>query len=69
MSRASDGKMHLPLGRTDAGRRVLLQLQEYGYDGTVTLEIEDRNFPEDLSSEEKILLLSQELEFMREFLG
>lgn len=69
MSRASDGKMHLPLDRSEAGYQVLLQLGEYGYDGTVTLEIEDRNFPEDLSSEEKILLLSRELEFMREFLG
>jgi sugar phosphate isomerase/epimerase len=69
LSRASDGKMHLPLDRSAAGCQVLLQLRDCRYDGNVTLEIEDRNFPHDLCSEEKILLLSRELEFMREFLG
>ena len=69
MSRANDGKMHLPLDRSEAGCQVLQQLSDYGYGGSVTIEIEDRNFTGDLSSEEKILLLSRELEFMREFLG
>jgi sugar phosphate isomerase/epimerase len=69
LSRSSNGKMHLPLDRTPEGAQILGLLSDYGFDGSLTLEIEDRNFPHDLCSEEKILLLSRELEFMREYLG
>lgn len=69
LSRAENGRMHLPIGQTDEGRQVLSRLHDMGYDGSITLEIEDRNFPGDLNAEEKILLLSREREFLKEILG
>ena len=69
VARAHDGLMHLPLGRHADGATVLRVLGEYGYEGNLTLEIEDRNFDHDYSSEEKCLLLMKELEFMKECIG
>lgn len=68
MSRASDGTMHLPIAGSDEMAGILHTLRDYGYEGTITLEIEDRNFPQELSSEEKILLLSGEVAFLRKYL-
>ena len=39
-------------------------LREAGYEGTLTLEIEDRNFDHDLSLEEKVGLLAREADFI-----
>ena len=66
VGRAAGGKMHLPLGKDPEMAEILHYLAQSGYEGNLTLELEDRNFSHDLSSEEKILLLSTELEFMKE---
>ncbi len=69
LARAQDGLMHLPLYRHADAATVLRVLSEYGYEGNLTLEIEDRNFDHEYSSEEKCLLLMKELEFMKECIG
>jgi sugar phosphate isomerase/epimerase len=47
---------------------VLQALDEARYRGPITLEIEDRNFDHDLSSEEKVTLLARDLAFIRKCL-
>lgn len=66
VGRAGNGTMHLPVAGDREMAFLLRYLDGSRYDGNLTLEIEDRNFSHDLSSEEKILLLSGELAFMRE---
>ena len=66
VGRAESGKMHLPIDGDEEIAGILGQLSASGYDGNLTLEIEDQNFSHDLSSEEKILVLSRELAFMRD---
>jgi hypothetical protein len=48
---------------------ILVYICDLGYTGCITLEIEDRNFAHDLSSEEKIIILAGEVEFMRNSVG
>ncbi|MBP1929706.1 sugar phosphate isomerase/epimerase [Methanolinea mesophila] len=67
--RASAGVMHLPLDRKPEMEEILTYLAESGYRGHVTLELEDMNFVHDLCSEEKILILMEEVAFMRECFG
>ncbi|HUK92747.1 MAG TPA: sugar phosphate isomerase/epimerase family protein [Methanomicrobiales archaeon] len=69
LSRSEDGKTHLPLDGSPRARAVLQALREAGYEGTLTLEIEDRNFDHDLSLEEKVGLLAREAEFIRAQIG
>jgi sugar phosphate isomerase/epimerase len=69
IARANGGSMHLPLDRHPDAATVLRVLGEYRYEGNLTLEIEDRNFDHEYSSEEKCLLLMHELEFMKECIG
>jgi sugar phosphate isomerase/epimerase len=64
LSRSEDGKTHLPLDGSPRARAVLQALREAGYSGSLTLEIEDRNFDHDLSLEEKVGLLAREAEFI-----
>ena len=64
LSRSENGKTHLPLDGSPRARAVLQALREAGYPGTLTLEIEDRNFDHDLSLEEKVGLLAREAEFI-----
>ena len=45
---------------------ILRYLLQSGYRGNLTLELEDRNFTHDLTAEEKVLVLSRELAFMRD---
>jgi len=65
MSRADGGTMHLPVAKNQVMADILNYICDLGYAGSITLEIEDRNFAHDLSSEEKVLILSRELEFMK----
>jgi len=65
LSRSEDGITHLPLDGSPRAGAVLQALREAGYEGTLTLEIEDRNFDHDLSLEEKAGLLAREAEFIR----
>jgi sugar phosphate isomerase/epimerase len=69
LSRSEDGKTHLPLDGSPRARAVLRALEEAGYAGPLTLEIEDRNFDHDLSLEEKVALLSREAAFIRSEIG
>jgi sugar phosphate isomerase/epimerase len=69
VSRASGGKVHLPVDGDGRTARILSSLADLGYDGFLTLEIEDRNFDHDLSSEEKITLLSRDLDFVMKSFG
>jgi sugar phosphate isomerase/epimerase len=69
LSRSEDGKTHLPLDGSPRARAVLRALEESGYSGPLTLEIEDRNFDHDLSLEEKVGLLSREAAFIRSKVG
>ena len=63
-----DGKIHLPVAGDPEVGAILSLLAEYGYDGYFTLEIEDRNFTHDLGSEEKIVLLSREVDYLEKYL-
>ncbi len=66
MSRMNGDKLHLPMARHPDSGKILARLRELHYPGNLTLEIEDRNFTHDLSSEEKILVLMEELSFAKE---
>jgi hypothetical protein len=48
---------------------VMACLQEHGYDGCLTLEIDDLNLGRPLSAEEKIALLTRDCAFMQESMG
>jgi sugar phosphate isomerase/epimerase len=65
-----DGKtLHLPLDRRPLMATVLHALEDAGYAGPMTLEIDDLNFPHPLSAEEKIAVLSRDRAFMHECMG
>ncbi|NYT05489.1 MAG: sugar phosphate isomerase/epimerase [Methanomicrobiales archaeon] len=66
VSAAENGRMHLPVAGNRDISGVLAILRDYGYDGNLTLELEDRNFPADLTSEEKIAILSRDIRFCRD---
>ena len=57
-----NGRPHHPIHNDRAAKRVLAELADRGYDGYLTLELEDMVFPGALSSEEKIVLLNRQLE-------
>ena len=66
LSRSKGQFMHLPVEGSPEIEMVLHALKEYGYNGNLTLELEDRNFDSEYSSEEKCHLLMRELAFMKE---
>lgn len=69
LSVANDGRMHFPVAGDPYAREVVRALATAGYDGCLTLEIEDRNFLHPLSIEEKITVLRQEREFLADCLS
>jgi sugar phosphate isomerase/epimerase len=69
LGRANDGKMHLPVEGSPEIEAVLHQLADAGYDGTISFEIEDMHFPHELSSEEKVIFLRKQADFVRDCLG
>ncbi len=69
VGRAERGRMHLPMARRQDMGDLIRYIGRSGYEGNLTLEIEDLAFTHDLCSEEKVLLLSREVAFMRESLG
>jgi sugar phosphate isomerase/epimerase len=69
LSIADGGKMHLPVAGNGYARDVVRALAEAGYEGSLTLEIEDRNFLHPLSIEEKIIVLRREREFLEDYLS
>lgn len=69
LSMAENRKMHLPSrGNADAAG-IVRTLLGAGYDGCLTLEIEDRNFTHPLSLEEKITVLREERTFLEDCLS
>lgn len=66
MSRKEGKVLHLPLDRQPAMAAVMEALGDAGYRGSLTLEIDDLNFPHPLSAEEKIAILARDRAFMQE---
>jgi sugar phosphate isomerase/epimerase len=66
---ADEAIMHLPVSGSPRIAAVLHRLADTGFSGTITLEIEDRNFDHDLSSEEKILFLREQAAYIRSFVS
>jgi len=64
ISRAEGKRLHLPLDNSPAMAQVVLALRDHGYNGPLTLEIEDLNFGRPLTSQEKISLLAADRAFL-----
>lgn len=58
----TDGRPHHPIHGNPVAMQILAELADRGYDGYLTLELEDMVFPNPLSSEEKIVVLKRQLE-------
>ena len=69
ISRVNGRVQHLPLDRDPVMARAMNTLKESGYEGPLTLEIDDLTFGRPLSSEEKITILKNDCAFMRECMG
>ena len=65
LSRAGNGRLHLPLDNSPVIARILESLRDHQYRGALMLEIDDLNFPKPLPAEEKCAILAQDLSFMR----
>jgi len=66
LSRREGKTLHLPLERSPLMEAVMYALKDAGYNGPLTLEIDDLNFSHPLSAEEKIAILSRDRAFMHE---
>jgi sugar phosphate isomerase/epimerase len=66
ISRVEGKTQHLPLDRSPVMAGILASLKDHGYNGCLTLEIDDLNFGKPLSSEEKVSLLARDCAFMHE---
>ncbi len=64
LSYASEGSLHLALGNENIFKEIISEIIKSGYNGHLTLEIEDTHFSHTLSYEEKILMLRKENEFI-----
>ncbi|MDH7593231.1 MAG: sugar phosphate isomerase/epimerase family protein [Methanomicrobiales archaeon] len=62
------GVPHVPPSLDPRTWGILTMLRERGYNGSITLEIEDQAFIHELSGEERVVLLMQELAFARDLL-
>jgi len=60
-----NGRPHHPIHDDPGALRVLTELADRGYGGYLTLELEDMVFSGTLSSEEKIVLLTREMEALQ----
>jgi sugar phosphate isomerase/epimerase len=69
ISRVEGKTQHLPLDRSPAMAGVLASLRDHGYDGCLTLEIDDLNLGKSLSADEKIALLARDCAFMHDCMG
>jgi sugar phosphate isomerase/epimerase len=62
----ANGRPHYPIHNDPGALRVLTELADLGYSGHLTLELEDLIFSKPLCAEEKIVLLMQETEALKE---
>jgi len=60
-----NGSAHYPIHGDHEAAGALEALADRGYRGYLTLELEDRHFDQELSSEEKVTLVMQEAEVLR----
>ncbi len=66
LSRKEGKALHLPLDRDPLMESIMVSLRDAGYSGPLTLEIDDLNFRNHLTAEEKIAVLSRDRAFMHE---
>lgn len=66
ISRAEGKILHLPLAKSPVLEKVMHSLRDCGYNGSLTLEIEDLNFGRPYSSGEKVALLARDCAFMHD---
>ncbi len=59
-----DGKPHYPSHRKKSMEVVLSALRDSGYDGDITIEIDDQVYPGQLSREEKVMELGEERKYL-----
>lgn len=69
LSAAMDGRMHLQVDGDLRIASIIRSLADAGYDGPLTLEIDDQTFSRPLSLEEKIGVLRRQRAFIEECLG
>ncbi len=68
VSTTRDGVRHLPPSDRSVDR-VLAALKEVGYGGPLTLELDDKKFPETLSKEDKVWVLRRERRHLESVVG
>ena len=66
ISRAGNGRLHLPLDRSPVIAKIIRKLRDCHYRGGLMLEIDDLNFGKPFSYEEKCAVLAKDNAFMRE---
>jgi sugar phosphate isomerase/epimerase len=69
ISRVQGKTQHLPLDQSPVIAGIMASLRDHGYEGCLTLEIDDLNLGKSLSAEEKIALLARDCVFMHECMG
>ena len=66
ISRKEGRTLHLPLDRSPVMAGVMRDLRDVGYDGPLTLEIDDLNLTPPQSADEKVAILARDRAFMAE---
>lgn len=64
-----DGKPHYPLHMKDNMRGILMALRDTGYDGDLTIEIDDKVYGRQLSKEDKTKELEAERKYLEGIFG
>ncbi|UUX92775.1 sugar phosphate isomerase/epimerase family protein [Methanoplanus endosymbiosus] len=67
LSTIENSRRHLPASGDAKISDFLKKISDLGYDGHITLEIEDLNFPDKLSIEEKTEIISSEIKYVSSF--
>jgi sugar phosphate isomerase/epimerase len=69
LSRAEAKRLHLPLDCSQDMARVIGALRDCGYNGPITLEIDDLNFNHPLTPQEKVAILKTDRAFLAQCFG
>ncbi|MBP2132853.1 sugar phosphate isomerase/epimerase [Methanomicrobium sp. W14] len=69
VSGADESMTHILPHKDKRIEKILKYLKDFGYDGHLTLEIEDLNFKGNLGSYEKIKIISKEIKFLKYIFG
>ncbi len=68
LSGAGTRHMHGPVRQNQTVRSFLTSLRDWGYNGQITLEINDLVLPEELSYSQKISFMNQEIAWLRQII-